>query len=368
MSIRTLSGEELLLAGTAACPGCGAILALRLALKALGRKTILIIPAGCVSVSQGMAPYTAVKVPVLNIAFAASAAAASGIVEGLDVTGVFGVTVAVWAGDGGTADIGIQALSGAAERQTDFIYFCCDNESYMNTGIQRSSSTPFGAWTTTTPTGKREPKKDMPFIMAAHNIPYIATACSSYPVDLVEKTEMAKGFRGTSYMNTGIQRSSSTPFGAWTTTTPTGKREPKKDMPFIMAAHKIPYIATACSSYPVDFVEKTEMAKGLRGTKYVQVLAPCPSGWRFPAEKTIEIGRLAVETGIWPLFTIKNRKFSLSLTSERLLEGSKRRPVREYFEAQGRFHHLSDADIDDIQHSVSTIWDHLGQINNEDLF
>ncbi len=299
MSIRTLSGEELLLAGTAACPGCGAILALRLALKALGRKTILIIPAGCVSVSQGMAPYTAVKVPVLNIAFAASAAAASGIVEGLDVTGVFGVTVAVWAGDGGTADIGIQALSGAAERQTDFIYFCCDNESYMNTGIQRSSSTPFGAWTTTTPTGKREPKKDMPFIMAAH---------------------------------------------------------------------KIPYIATACSSYPVDFVEKTEMAKGLRGTKYVQVLAPCPSGWRFPAEKTIEIGRLAVETGIWPLFTIKNRKFSLSLTSERLLEGSKRRPVREYFEAQGRFHHLSDADIDDIQHSVSTIWDHLGQINNEDLF
>ena len=299
MSIRTLSGEELLLAGTAACPGCGAILALRLALKALGRKTILIIPAGCVSVSQGMAPYTAVKVPVLNIAFAASAAAASGIVEGLDVTGVFGVTVAVWAGDGGTADIGIQALSGAAERQTDFIYFCCDNESYMNTGIQRSSSTPFGAWTTTTPTGKREPKKDMPFIMAAHNIPYIATACSSYPV---------------------------------------------------------------------DFVEKTEMAKGLRGTKYVQVLAPCPSGWRFPAEKTIEIGRLAVETGIWPLFTIKNRKFSLSLTSERLLEGSKRRPVREYFEAQGRFHHLSDADIDDIQHSVSTIWDHLGQINNEDLF
>jgi len=299
LSLKSLSKEESVLPGTAACPGCSSILALRLILKALGRKTILVVPAGCTSVTQGMAPYTAVKVPLLNVAFAAAAAAASGVVEGLDATEVSGVTVAVWAGDGGTADIGIQALSGAAERQTDFIYFCCDNESYMNTGIQRSSSTPFGAWTTTTPTGKREPKKDMPFIMAAHRIPYVATTCPSYPVDLIEKVEAAKK---------------------------------------------------------------------LNGTRYVQILVPCPSGWRYPSEKSIEIGRLAVETGVWPLFTIQNGKFSLSVVSERLLDSSRRRPIKEYLEVQGRFNHLSDTDIDEIQHFVSAMWDHLGQINNRNPF
>ena len=299
MSLKGLPREELLLAGTAACPGCGATLALRHVLKALGKRTILIVPAGCASVIQGTAPYSAFNVPVMNMAFAASSAAASGVVNGLDAIGASDVTVAVWAGDGGTADIGIQALSGAAERQTDFIYFCCDNESYMNTGIQRSSSTPLGAWTTTTPTGKRETKKDMPLIMAAHRIPYVATACSSYPTDLMEKAEIAKQFKG---------------------------------------------------------------------TRYIQILAPCPSGWRFPSENTIEIGRLAVETGIWPLFTIQDGKFSLSHPSEELLKASKRRSVREYFEAQGRFHNLSDADIEGIQHSTSAMWDHFAQIRNTDLF
>jgi pyruvate ferredoxin oxidoreductase beta subunit len=299
MSIKMLPREEFILPGTAACPGCGAILALRHVLKALGEKTFLIIPAGCTSVIQGMAPYSAFKVPVLNIVFAASAATASGVANGLDALGTSGITVAVWAGDGGTADIGIQALSGAAERQTDFIYFCYDNEGYMNTGIQRSSSTPLGAWTTTTPTGKRESKKNIPFIMAAHNIPYIATACTSYPADLIEKVKMAKEFKG---------------------------------------------------------------------TKYIQILAPCPSGWRFASEMTIEIGRLAVETGIWPLFNIQNGKFSLSPTSERLIKSSKRKTVRPYLKAQGRFRHLSDADIDDIQHSVSSIWNYFGQINNRNLF
>jgi pyruvate ferredoxin oxidoreductase beta subunit len=246
-----------------------------------------------------MAPSSALDIPILNMAFAASAAAASGVVSGLEAVGVSDVSVAVWAGDGGTADIGIQALSGAAERQTDFIYFCCDNESYMNTGIQRSSSTPLGAWTTTTPTGKREPKKDMPFIMTAHRIPYIATACSSYPADLIEKVEAAKR---------------------------------------------------------------------LRGTRYIHILAPCPPGWRFASEKTIEIGRLAVETGIWPLFDIKNGKFSLSPISELLLQSSKRRPVSEYLETQGRFHHLSSVDIEGIEASISNAWGRLSRINNTDVF
>jgi len=299
MSLRNLSREELLLAGTAACPGCSSILALRLVLKSLGTKTILVVPAGCTSVTQGMAPSTAFKVPLLNIAFAAAASTASGVVEGLNAVGVSDVTVCVWAGDGGTADIGIQALSGAAERKTNFIYFCCDNESYMNTGIQRSSSTPFGAWTTTTPTGKREPKKDMPFIMAAHRIPYIATACPSYPTDLIEKVEIAKS--------------------------------------------------------------RTE-------TRYVQILAPCPSGWRFASEKSIEMGRLAVETGVWPLFTIQDGRFALSAVSERLLETSKRRPLREYLEAQGRFSHLSDSDIESLQHLITSEWDHFAEINNKCVF
>jgi pyruvate ferredoxin oxidoreductase beta subunit len=299
MSLKTLPKEEHILAGTAACPGCGEVLSLRLVLKSLGRKTILVIPAGCTSIIQGMSPFTSVGVPVINMAFAASAAAASGVVEGLEVTGVSGVTVAVWAGDGGTADIGIQALSGAAERQTDMMYFCCDNESYMNTGIQRSSSTPLGAWTTTTPTGKREPKKDMPFIMAAHRIPYVATACSSYPIDLIQKVETAKK---------------------------------------------------------------------IKRTRYVQILSPCPSGWRFPSEKTIELGRLAVETGVWPLYTIQNGRFKLSPTSERLLDPSKRRPVKEYLDLQGRFGHFTESENVDSQNLVSATWDYLAQINDRTLF
>jgi pyruvate ferredoxin oxidoreductase beta subunit len=299
MSLRKLSKEELLMAGTAACPGCNSILALRLVLKSLGTRTILVVPAGCTSVTQGMAPYTAFNVPLLNVAFAAAASTASGVVEGLDAVGRSDVTVCVWAGDGGTADIGIQALSGAAERKTNFIYICCDNESYMNTGIQRSSSTPFGAWTTTTPTGKREPKKDMPFIMAAHRIPYIATACPSYPIDLMEKVEIAKS---------------------------------------------------------------------LIETRYLQILAPCPSGWRFASEKSIEIGRLAVETGIWPLYTIQDGRFALSAVSEKLLEPSKRRPLRDYIEAQGRFSHISDGDIESLQHGIDSTWDHFSEINNKHIF
>ncbi|MHA1594978.1 MAG: pyruvate synthase subunit PorB [Candidatus Baldrarchaeia archaeon] len=196
MSAQRYPLEEYFYPGNASCPGCGATMALRWVLKALGKKSIMVVPACCTSVFMGLYPKSAIGIPVLNIAFAAAAAAASGIVAALKARGK-DATVLVWAGDGGTVDIGIQALSGAAERQTDFIYICYDNEAYMNTGIQRSGATPYGAITTTTPIlGKREHKKNMPRIMIAHDIPYVATATSGYPHDLFRKVKKAKEKRG----------------------------------------------------------------------------------------------------------------------------------------------------------------------------
>jgi len=288
VSLKELPKEEYLLKGNAACAGCGAAISLRLLFKALGNKVILIVPACCTTVIQGPYPYTSVKVPLLNIVFEATAAAASGIVAALKKRGIEDVTVVGWAGDGGTADIGIQALSGAAERGTNFIYVCYDNEAYGNTGMQRSGATPFGAWTTTTPTGKREHKKDVPMIMAAHGIPYVATA--------------------------------------------------------------IP-------SYPMDFIRKLRKAKEIKGTKYIHILSPCPTGWRYPGSKTVEIGKLAVETGLWALYEIENGVFKLSPPSARLLDKEKRKPVEVYLKTQGRFRHLTDEDIAEIQRWVDAAWE-----------
>jgi len=288
VTLKELPKEEYILKGNPACAGCGAAISLRLMFKALGRKVIMIVPACCTTVIQGPYPYTAFKVPLLNIVFEATGAAASGIVAALKKRGIEDVTVVGWAGDGGTVDIGLQALSGAAERETNFIYICYDNEAYGNTGMQRSGATPFGAWTTTTPTGKREHKKDMPMIMAAHGIPYVATV--------------------------------------------------------------IP-------SYPLDFINKLRKAKQIKGTKYIHILSPCPTGWRFPGSKTIEIGRLAVQTGMWALYEIENGEFKLSPPSARLLDKSKRKPVELYLKAQGRFRNLTDRDIAEIQQWVDETWE-----------
>ena len=288
VTLKELPKEEYILKGNPACAGCGAAISLRLMFKALGRKVIMIVPACCTTVIQGPYPYTAFKVPLLNIVFEATGAAASGIVAALKKRGIEDVTVVGWAGDGGTVDIGLQSLSGAAERETNFIYICYDNEAYGNTGMQRSGATPFGAWTTTTPTGKREHKKDMPMIMAAHGIPYVATV--------------------------------------------------------------IP-------SYPLDFINKLRKAKQIKGTKYIHILSPCPTGWRFPGSKTIEIGRLAVQTGIWALYEIENGEFKLSPPSARLLDKSKRKPVELYLRAQGRFRNLTDRDIAEIQQWVDETWE-----------
>jgi pyruvate ferredoxin oxidoreductase beta subunit len=283
VTIKELPREEYLLKGHAACAGCGPAVSLRLLFKALGNKLILVVPACCTTVIQGPYPYTSSAVPLQNILFESTGAAASGIVAALKQRKLEDITVVGWAGDGGTADIGIQALSGAAERDTNFIYVCYDNEAYGNTGMQRSGATPYGAWTTTTPTGKTERKKDMPLIMAAH---------------------------------------------------------------------RIPYVATACTSYPIDFIAKLRKAKTIKGTKYIHLLAPCPTGWRYDTSKTLEIGRLAVQTGVWALYEIENGKFKLNPPSDRLIDKSKRKSVNEYFGLQGRFRGLSETNVEKIQQQI----------------
>lgn len=193
--------EEYMLPGNRACQGCGLSLAYRYALKALREDTILTIPASCLTVLHGLYPTTSVIIPCLNCTFASTAASASGLVAGLNALGKTSTTVVAFAGDGGTYDIGIQALSGAAERGTDFIFVCYDNEGYMNTGTQRSSATPMGALTSTTPIiTKEQHKKDMLKIMEAHDIAYIATTSPAYPIDLYDKFVKAKRIRGTRYM------------------------------------------------------------------------------------------------------------------------------------------------------------------------
>lgn len=294
VSLKELAKEELILPGNASCAGCTTNLSVKLALKALGKKTIFVVPACCTSVLQGVFPLSSLNIPVLNVPFASTGAAASGVVAGLRAQGIEDIAVVGWAGDGGTVDIGIQALSGAAERGTDFIYVCYDNEAYGNTGMQRSGSTPLGAWTTTTPKGKAESKKDMPLIMAAH---------------------------------------------------------------------KIPYIATLSPSYPTDFIEKFQKAKEIRGTKYLHILVPCPPGWRTDPSISVEMGRLAVQTGSWTLFEIEKGTFSISTLSTQFLDKTKRKPVQNYLEKQGRFRHLTPQEINRIQLKIDETWEYYSKIN-----
>ncbi|MCX7636145.1 MAG: thiamine pyrophosphate-dependent enzyme, partial [Syntrophales bacterium] len=261
--------KEYILPGTRACQGCGLSLAYRHALKALRENTIVTLPASCLCVLHGIYPSTPVMVPCLNNSFASTAASASGLVAGLQALNRTDMTVMAIAGDGGTFDMGIQALSGAAERETDFIYCCYDNEGYMNTGTQRSSATPLGAMTTTTP---------------------IAT-----------------------------------------------KQQHKKDFLKIMEAHDIPYVATASPAYPIDLYDKFVKAKKIKGTRYIHLHIPCPPGWGFPPRDTIRIGRLAVETGIFPLFEIEDGKFRFTSRSKTMAERGNKLPVITYLERQGRF-------------------------------
>ncbi|TFF63738.1 MAG: 3-methyl-2-oxobutanoate dehydrogenase subunit beta [Promethearchaeota archaeon] len=193
--------KEYFLPGNSACPGCGLELSLRWTLKALGQRTVVVAPASCTNVIVGLYPKGAPAVPFTNMAFAAGCAAASGIRTGFHARGIDDITVMCWSGDGGAFDIGLQAASGAAERNDDILYVCYDNEAYMNTGTQRSGGTPYGAWTTTTPEGKDRHKKDLPGIFAAHNIPYIATASAGHPLDLYKKILKAKDIQGFKFIH-----------------------------------------------------------------------------------------------------------------------------------------------------------------------
>ncbi|MHA1535802.1 MAG: thiamine pyrophosphate-dependent enzyme, partial [Promethearchaeota archaeon] len=251
-------------------------------------KTIITVPASCLTVLHGMQGFCTTKVSVLHTPFATTGASASGIVASLEDKGLADdINVVAFAGDGGTVDIGIQSLSGAVERGTNFIYACYDNEAYMNTGVQRSGSTPPGAFSTTTPKGK-----------------------------------------------TGY----------------------KKNMPKILEAHGIPYVATAISSYPLDLYEKFKNAMSIYGPKYIHILAPCPPGWGYNPKDSIEIGRLAVQTGFWPLYEVIEGKFVLSKDSSKFLDPKKRKPIIEYLKTQKRFKNISDEDIERHKSYIEDQW------------
>jgi pyruvate ferredoxin oxidoreductase beta subunit len=282
-----LTEKEYALPGNRACTGCGLSIAYRHGLKALGQEVILTVPASCLTVLQGMYPVSSMTVPCLNTAFETTAASASGIRAALKALGKEDITVVGWAGDGGTADIGIQALSGAAERNTDFIYVCYDNEAYMNTGTQKSGSTPKGAWTTTSVGGKMEHKKDMARIMAAHDVPYVVTVSPSYPMDLYDKFKKAK-----------------------------------------------------------------EMT----GTRYIHILVPCPPGWGYEPQYTVKMGKMAIECGMFDLYEIIDGEFEFYGPSKRIASNGKRKPIEEYVRAQSRFKDVSDETIEELQQWVDRKW------------
>jgi pyruvate ferredoxin oxidoreductase beta subunit len=286
---RLVTKKDIFVPGHRACIGCGEALAVRLACKALGQNTIIANATGCMEIVSSPLPTTSWKVPWIHTLFENTAAVASGIESGLKIMMKKGriaqkdIRVVAMAGDGGTSDIGIQALSGALERGHNFTYICFDNEAYMNTGIQRSSATPYGASTTTSPAGK---------------------------VSI-------------------------------------GQVSWKKNMPAIAAAHNIPYVATACPSYPFDLMEKVEKAAATPGPAYVHILSVCPTGWRCPTDLSVRIGRLAVETGIFPLYEVEDGKYKLNFDFPRL------KPVTTYMKLQGRFRHLSEDIIEKIQQRVT---------------
>jgi pyruvate ferredoxin oxidoreductase beta subunit len=285
---RLVNKEEKFAAGHRACIGCGEALAIRQAFKAIGRNAIVINATGCAEIFTSQLPLSSWELPWIHTLFENAAAVASGIEAAYKAMRRKGVKlpedtkVVAIGGDGATSDIGLQALSGALERGHDFTYICFDNEAYMNTGIQRSSATPFGAWTTTSPTGKKS----------------------------------------------------------------TGQFTWKKNMPAIAADHNIPYVATATHGYPFDLMAKVAKAVATKGPAYVHILSACPTGWRSATDTVNRQVRLAVQTGMFPLYEVEDGVYKMSLDLPKL------RPVAEYLKMQGRFRHLSDDNIAVIQKRV----------------
>lgn len=290
-ALMDLPEKEYILPGTRTCAGCGLPIAYRHILKALGPKTIVTLPACCLTILHGMYPKTPVLVNAVNNVFGGTAASASGLAAGLKALGKDDYVVLAMAGDGGTFDMGIQALSGAAERQTNFIYVCYDNEAYMNTGVQRSSATPSGAITTTTPVHPKE--------------------------------------------------------------------QPKKDFIQIMEAHHPAYLATTCSSYPMDLYDKFSKARHIQGTRFIHLAIPCPAGWGFPTRETVKIGRLAVETGVIVLYEVENGVFRLTGKSLSLAKTRRKRPVEDYLKTQARFKKMTPEQMEAFQKEVDARWESL---------
>jgi len=292
IKLKHVPQEEHLSEGNLACAACHEVLGFRHVLKMLGPETIVINATGCLAVVMQMA---VPKVPHFHVLFENAPAVISGIDDALKVMGKReGVNLLVVGGDGGTADIGLSSLSGAIERNQDFIYVCFDNESYMNTGGQRSGTTPFGARTSTTPVGR-----------------------------VIRGEDRAPGL--------------------------------KKDMVEIVAAHHVPYVASAAVGYPLDLMEKVQKAAAVRGPSYIHCHSPCPTGWGFETGKMVKVSRLAVQTGCVVLYEIENGEYRITK------KVSRRKPVEEYLSYQARYRHVvEDPDaLADIQKGVDEAFEAL---------
>jgi pyruvate ferredoxin oxidoreductase beta subunit len=295
--------EEFFAPGHRACQGCAEVLAVRLVLKALGRDTIVAMATGCMEIISSPLPITSWRVPWIHNAFENPAAVISGCESGMKAMVRKGrvparkINFVGMGGDGATADIGMGPLSGALERGHDMIYICYDNEAYMNTGIQRSSCTPYGASTTTSPAGRKS----------------------------------------------------------------IGQQTQKKNMVEIAVAHAVPYAATACPSFPFDLIEKVKKASQIPGPAYIHILSVCPTGWRIQPADSIEYGRLAVNSCIFPLYEVEQGRYRLTYRpSEKKLI-----PVSKYLGGQGRFRHLTDMDIERIQTATTAAYERLVRLSEQ---
>jgi pyruvate/2-oxoacid:ferredoxin oxidoreductase beta subunit len=282
--------QEVRLPGTALCPGCGGGTAERIIFNTIGNKNIIFYGGG-VCASGGTRLLT---IPNYGLHLSGIGVGATGIVRALKARGRTDIKVVSMAGDGAASDIGFAKLSAEAERNENFVQFVMDNEAYMNTGIQRSSQTPWGAWTTTTPTGK--------------------------------------------------------------------KIGQKKNLPMIMALHGIPYIATASIAYPQDLIAKTKKAMSIEGFRYIHVFAPCPTGWRSDPGKTIEIARLAVQSGMFNIYEIENGQVKISIKPK------ERVPVGDYTKIQGRFSQLKPDDLVKMQNYIDEQWKNLLDLDGKRVF